>query len=62
MKRLSLKPDADMKWIYDNNHPDYNTPRVRHLRDARDAAIRSAPEWMIKEAEMNDSMDEQEQK
>ncbi len=52
---LSLEPDDNMRWIYDNNHPDYHTPRARHLRDARDAALRSAPEWMIRVAESNDN-------
>lgn len=47
---LSLEPDECMKWIYDQRHPDYYSDRVKHLRDARDAALRSAPEWMIREA------------
>ena len=55
MKLLSLEPDECMKFIYDHRHPEYNTERVRHLREARDMALRSAPEWMIREAEMNDS-------
>ena len=55
MKMLSLEPDEDMKWIYDPSHPDYYSDRAKHLREARDRAIRNAPEWMIREAEMNDS-------
>ena len=55
MKLLSLEPDEDMRWIYDNNHPDYNSDRAKDLRERRAAALRSAPEWMIREAEMNDA-------
>ena len=51
---ISLDPDNHMEWIYDQNHPDYYSDRAKHLRDARDRAIRSAPEWMIRVAEMND--------
>lgn len=58
MKRLSLEPDEDMKWIYSPSHPDYYTDRAKHLREARDHALRSAPEWMIREAEMNDAAKE----
>lgn len=54
MKRLSLNPDPDMAWIYDYTHPDYNTDRAKHLREARSRAIASAPEWMVREAQMND--------
>ena len=43
-----------MRWIYDYTHPDYNTPRAAHLREARSRAIASAPEWMIEEARLND--------
>ena len=56
MKMLSLEPDEDMKFIYDQRHPDYYSERVKHLRDARDAALRSAPEWMFEEARLNDIM------
>ena len=55
--KLSLEPDAYMAWIYENNHPDYNTPRAKHLREARSLAIRSAPQWMIEEARLNDILD-----
>ena len=54
MKRLSLEPDDNMRWIYDPSHPDYHTGRVKHLREARSRAMASAPEWMIREAELND--------
>lgn len=53
--KLSLDPDDHMKWIYDQSRPDYHDPRVQSLRDARDRALRSAPEWMIKIAESNDN-------
>jgi len=56
MKRLSLQPDAHMRWIYDYTHPDYNTPRAKHLRERRAQAIASAPQWMIEEARLNDLM------
>jgi len=56
MKLLSLKPDKDMAWIYDPVHPDYNTPRARHLREGRAAALNSAPHWMIEEARLNDAL------
>jgi len=51
---LSLEPDADMRWIYDPAHRDYNTPMAEHLRRARSSAIRSAPKWMVEEARIND--------
>ena len=54
MKRLSLEPDADMRWIYDYTHRDYNTPRAEYLRKRRAAAIQSAPRWMLEEARIND--------
>lgn len=54
MKGLSLEPDEHMKWIYDPSHPDYNTDRAKHLREARSRAISSAPQWMIEEARLND--------
>ena len=56
MKLLSLEPDDDMRWIYDYTHPDYNTDRAKWLREARHRAIQSAPEWMVREAQMNDAM------
>ena len=55
-KRLSLEPDADMRWIYDYTHPDYNTDRAKHLREARSRAIANAPEWMRRDAAFNDAM------
>ena len=54
--RLTLQPDEDMKWIYDYTHQDYNTARARHLREARAAALRSAPQWMIEEARLNEQI------
>ena len=56
MKRLSLEPDADMRWIYDPSHRDYNTDRAKHLREARSRAIANAPEWMVREAQLNDAL------
>lgn len=56
MKLLSLEPDEDMKWIYDQSRPDYYSDRAEHLREARSYAMRHAPKWMIREAEMNDSI------
>lgn len=56
MNNLSLEPDECNRWIYDNNNPDYHSDLARSLRDRRDAALRSAPEWMIRVAELNDSM------
>lgn len=53
---LSLEPDPHMRWIYDYTHPDYNSDRAKDLRARRDAAFRSAPRWMIREAEMNDNL------
>ena len=58
MKRLSLNPDPDMAWIYDHTHPDYNTPRAQDLRERRSRAIANAPEWMRREAQLNDLMKE----
>lgn len=55
MKGLSLNPDKDMEWIYDYTHQDYNSARARYLRAARAAAIAYAPEWMKREAELNDA-------
>lgn len=55
IRRLSMHPDEGMRWIYDSSHPEYNTPRARHLRDARAAAIRSAPEWLVCLARSNDA-------
>jgi hypothetical protein len=52
--KLSLEPDPDMRWIYDYTHPDYNSPRAKWLRESRAAALRSAPQWMIESARLND--------
>jgi len=54
--KLSLEPDENMRWIYDPSHRDYNTPMARHLREARAAAIRNAPAWMVREAKLNDAL------
>jgi len=56
MKRLSLEPDPDMRWIYDYTHPDYNSDRAKSLRERRASALRNAPQWMIEEARMNDNL------
>ena len=56
MRMLSLEPDEDMKWIYDDLHPEYHSDRARDLRERRDRALRMAPQWMIEEARMNDIM------
>lgn len=55
-RRLSLKPDPWMRWIYDYRDPRYNDPQTIDLRNRRDAAIRSAPRWMIEMARTNDLM------
>jgi hypothetical protein len=56
VKRLSLEPDARMRWIYDTAHPDYHSDRARDLRARREQAVRNAPQWMIEEARMNDNL------
>jgi len=53
---FSLDPDPHMAWIYENNHPDYNTPEAESLRESRGRALRSAPQWMLDLAHMNDAM------
>ena len=53
---LSLEPDESMRWIYDYRHPDYNTPMAQDLRERRSRAIANAPEWMKREAQLNDAM------
>lgn len=58
MKRLSLKPDEHMRWIYDPSHHEYNSARAKDLRERRSAAMRNAPAWMIEEARMNDALDD----
>jgi len=54
MRNISLEPDPDMRWIYENNHPDYNSDEAKWLRECRARAIASAPQWMIEEARLND--------
>ena len=54
MKKLSLKPDADMVWIYNCYHPDYNSEQAKDLRERRRQALASCPQWMKEEARMND--------
>lgn len=54
MKQLSLKPNPDMQWIYDPKFRD--DPQAKHLRERREVACRSAPEWMIREAYFNDAL------
>ena len=56
MNGFSLSPDDCMRWIYDYNHPEYNSDRARWLRERRAAALRNAPKWMIAEAAFNDHM------
>jgi hypothetical protein len=58
VKRLTLEPDDDMRWIYDTTHRDYSSKEAEWLRGRRAAALRSAPEWMIREAKFNDAMRE----
>jgi hypothetical protein len=53
---ISLEPDPHMRWIYDYTHPEYNSPKARDLRERRRVAMQNAPQWMIREAEMNDSL------
>jgi hypothetical protein len=52
VKKFSLKPDPHMRWIYDQSFQD--DPKAKDLRARRDAAIRSAPQWMLDEAHLND--------
>jgi len=44
-----------MRWIYDPRYKD--DPQARDLRERRDAAIRSAPQWMLDEAHLNDELE-----
>ena len=53
---FSLKPDPWMAWIYDHTHPEY-MGRGKDLRERRDAALRSCPQWMLQQAAMNDDLD-----
>jgi hypothetical protein len=54
VKRLSLEPDEHMRWIYDPQHPDYNSDHAKHLREARAHALSQCPDWMIWDAALND--------
>ena len=56
MRKLSLQPDADMRWIYNPYHRDYDSDRAKNLRERRDAALSNVPPWMIDEARFNDAM------
>lgn len=56
--KLSLKLDPHMRWLYDYTHPDYNSDRAKDLRARRDTACLNAPEWMIREAQLNDALAE----
>lgn len=51
---LSLETDEDMRWIYDPKHPEYNEAHTQNLRDRRQAAINSAPLYIIEIARLND--------
>jgi len=53
---MSLEHEEHMRWIYDPSHPDYNSERAEWLRQRRSAALASAPEWMIREAQLNDAI------
>ena len=52
---LSLLPDDYMKWIYDYLHPNYHSDYARDLRARRDAAMRSAPQYLFEIALQNDN-------
>ena len=54
--KMSLKLDPHMRWLYDYTHPDYRTPMAHYLRERRDSAIRNAPDWMVREAQLNDAL------
>lgn len=54
MKKLSFNPDPDMKWIYNPSHIDYNSDHAEDLRRRRANAIRNAPLYMRRDAELND--------
>ena len=47
VKKFSLEPDDHMKWIYDQQHPDYNSKHAEYLRKRRAHAISIAPQWMF---------------
>lgn len=53
---LYLERDDNMRWIYDPSHPEYNSDHAKWLRERRSMAITIAPEWMKREAQLNDAM------
>lgn len=62
MKKLSSKPDPLMAWIYDRDHPDYDSDKAKDLRIRRENALSACPKWMIREAECNDNLGDKEGK
>ena len=42
-----------MRYIYDPTHPEYNTDRVKDLRERRFMALHNAPRWIIELGEGN---------
>jgi hypothetical protein len=54
VKRLSLRPDPWNRWIYQNDHPRYNSDEAKDLRERHGRALQSAPQWMRDEALGND--------
>lgn len=56
MKKLSLRPDPRMAWIYDSRDPRYNDPQTKDLRKRREHAFSLCAEADIREAELNDNM------
>jgi len=53
---FSLEPDEHMRWIYDQRHPEYYTPRAVDLRQLRAAALVECPRWMIEQAAISDEI------
>jgi hypothetical protein len=53
-RNWSLEPDSDKRWIYDTQHPDYNSDQAKWLRERRFNALRRLPEWMKDMALSND--------
>jgi hypothetical protein len=53
IKKLSLKPDPHMRWIYAPTF--WDDPQAENLRKRREAAIRDAPRWLIELALLNDA-------
>jgi len=56
---LSLQPDPWMRWIYDPQHPDYDSERAQDLRRQRERALQATPGWVKELAHLNDSLREQ---